>query len=63
MEDNEEGGLMMFLLGLALALAFGLLLSIVLKPWAGRRLDRLRAQRREMRRRRYYARRGSGHDG
>lgn len=47
----------MMLLGLALFIAAGLIVSIILKPWAEARVDAMRLRRRDDRRRRYYAHR------
>ena len=50
----------MILLGVALFVALGLILSIFLKSWAGRKMDEAQRRRRDARRRRYYARKRNG---
>lgn len=59
---NAQGGTGMLLSGLTLVVAFGLILSIVLMPWAGRWIEEWRFRRREARRRRYYARKANRAD-
>lgn len=50
----------MMWIGAALFVALGLILSILLKTWAGRKMDEAQRRRRDARRRRYYARKRDG---